>query len=909
MEAMDWHQKDVKEIIEQMRSSHKGISSEEAARRLGEYGPNELIERKKKTPFMIFLDQFKDFMILVLITASVISGFIGEVSDTIAIIVIVVLNAVIGFIQEYRAEKAMAALKKMSAPFAAIIRNGLSETVPSSRLVPGDIVILEAGKIVPADMRLLESASLKVEEAALTGESIAVDKHARTLRDEHLSLGDRKNMAFKGTFVTYGRGTGIVVATGMNTELGRIAAMLQDEEEIKTPLQKRLAVFGKKLAIAVLAICAIVFGIGVLRGEPVMLMLLTAISLAVAAIPEALPAVITISLALGAKKLVAQNALIRKLPAVETLGSVTYICSDKTGTLTLNKMTVEKFYVDGEVVGADLRVRTKEKGEHIGSPLRTLFNGLALCNDVVQDKDGNAIGDPTEIALFNNALANGFDKHDLEKKFPRVAEIPFDSDRKCMTTFHQGPRGRGAGGPSDDTFLEPSNPVTREPFQYISFTKGAVEVLIDRSDNVLTSEGLKEINRDEIIRVSNKMAADGLRVLCIAAREWNVLPDDISPGKAETGLTILGLTGMMDPPREEAREAVAMCKTAGIKPVMITGDHPITAIEIAKRLGMIEDESKATITGRSLEKLALDELEEQVEHIRVYARVAPEQKLKIVKALQDRGQFVAMTGDGVNDAPALKRSDIGIAMGITGTDVSKEASDMILLDDNFATIVNAVREGRKIYDNIRKFIKYLLTTNSGEIWTLFLAPLVGLPIPLLPIHILWINLVTDSLPALALSVEPAEEDVMGRPPRHPKESIFAHGLGIHAIWVGLLMGGVVLFVQDWSLRTGHAHWQTMVFTVLCLTQLGHVLAIRSETKSLFTIGLFSNNYLLGAVALTFILQMATIYIPALNPVFRTEPLTLSELTLTIALSSVVFFAVEIEKWRKRKKGQEARGKG
>jgi len=439
------------------------------------------------------------------------------------------------------------------------------------------------------------------------------------------------------------------------------------------------------------------------------------------------------------------------------------------------------------------------------------------------------------------------------------------------------------------------------PTSYLSFTKGAIEVLIDKSDNILTADGLKEIDREEILRVSDRMAADGLRVICIAMKKWDGMPDDMSSGNVETGLTIVGFTGMMDPPREEAKDAVAMCKTAGIKPVMITGDHPVTAGEIARRLGIIEDDSEATITGKELEKLTLEEFEERVEHISVYARVAPEQKLKIVKALQDRGQFVAMTGDGVNDAPALKRADIGVAMGITGTDVSKEAANMILLDDNFATIVKAVREGRKIYDNIRKFIKYLLTTNSGEIWTLFLAPLVGLPIPLLPIHILWINLVTDSLPALALSVEPAEEDVMGRPPRHPKESIFAHGLGLHAIWVGLLMGGIVLFVQAWSIKTGHAHWQTMVFTVLCLTQLGHVLAIRSEKKSLFTIGLFSNKYLLGAVVLTFILQMATIYIPALNPVFKTEPLTLNELALTLILSSVVFFAVEIEKWWKRKK--------
>jgi Ca2+-transporting ATPase len=894
VEAMHWHLKDVKEIIVQLQSSYNGLSSEEAVRRLEQYGPNELKEKKKKTPLMMFLDQFRDFMIIVLITAAVISGFIGELSDTLAIIVIVVLNAVIGFIQEYRAEKAMAALKKMSAPFATALRNGVPENISASQLVPGDVVILEAGNIVPADMRLIESVQIRMEEAALTGESIAVRKHTNALHDEHLSIGDRKNIAYKGTFVTNGRGTGIIVATGMDTELGRIATMLQEEEEVKTPLQKRLASFGQKLAIAVLAICAIVFGIGVMRGEQPMLMLLTAISLAVAAIPEALPAVITISLALGAKKLAKQNALIRRLPAVETLGSVTYICSDKTGTLTLNKMTAEEMYVNGKIVTSyELRVTNKDFRQYPElvtrhSSLVTFFTSLTLCNDVVMDKDGKTIGDPTEIALFNVARDNGFNKHEVEKEFPRVAEIPFDSDRKCMTTFHKQ--------------SAVSNQQSAIKIEYVSFTKGAIEVLIDKSDNILTSDGLKEIDREEIIRVSNKMAADGLRVLCIAMRKWDTLPDDILHESAETGLTILGLTGMMDPPREEAREAVAMCKTAGIKPVMITGDHPITASEIAKRLGMIEDDPKATITGRELEKLTLEELEERVEHIRIYARVAPEQKLKIVKALQDRGQFVAMTGDGVNDAPALKRSDIGIAMGITGTDVSKEASDMILLDDNFATIVKTVREGRKIYDNIRKFIKYLLTTNSGEIWTLFLAPLVGLPIPLLPIHILWINLVTDSLPALALSVETAEGDVMARPPRHPKESIFAHGLGLHAIWVGLLMAGVVLFVQTWSISTGHAHWQTMVFTVLCITQLGHVLAIRSEKESLFTIGLFSNKYLLGAVVLTFILQMATIYIPVLNPVFKTEPLTLNELALTIALSSVVFFAVEIEKWLKRGKG-------
>ena len=883
---MRWHQKTVADVIEELNSSLQGISSEEAQRRLLEYGPNELKEKKKKTPLMMFLDQFRDFMILVLISAALISGFIGELSDTIAIIVIVVLNAVIGFVQEYRAEKAMEALKKMAAPFATAIRNGLHENIPAAGIVPGDIIILEAGKVVPADMRLTESAQLKVEEAALTGESVPVEKHTSHLHDEHLPTGDRKNMAYKGTAVTYGRGMGCVVATGMETELGKIATMLQEEEEVKTPLQKRLASFGQKLAVAVLVICAIVFGVGILRGEQPMLMLLTAISLAVAAIPEALPAVITISLALGAKKLVKQNALIRKLPAVETLGSVTYICSDKTGTLTLNKMTVEEIYVDGEIIKGQRGEGAKGSSVGINTPLepsnpRTLepllFTALAVSNDSQLDASGNVIGDPTEVALYNISKKNGFDKKELEERFPRASEIPFDSDRKCMTTFHKWNGG------------------------FVSFTKGAIDVLLDKSANILMNEGLKPVDPAQIHRVNERMAADGLRVLCIAMRKWEALPEDMSPENVEAGLTVLGLVGMMDPPREEVKEAVALCMTAGIKPVMITGDHPITATVIARRLGIVQDDVRTVMTGRELEKLSLEEFEEKVEHISVYARVAPEQKLKIVKALQDKGQFVAMTGDGVNDAPALKRADIGVAMGITGTDVSKEAAHMILLDDNFATIVKAVREGRKIYDNIRKFMKYLLTTNSGEIWTLFLAPLVGLPIPLLPIHILWINLVTDGLPALALSVEPAEGDVMSRPPRHPKESIFAHGLGLHAIWVGLLMGGVVLFIQSWSIVTGHAHWQTMVFTVLCLTQLGHVLAIRSEKESLFKMGLFSNKYLLGAVILTFILQMATVYVPFLNPLFKTEPLTLNELVLTILLSSVVFVAVEIEKWIKRRR--------
>jgi Ca2+-transporting ATPase len=883
---MRWYQKSIEDIFDELHSSHLGLSEVEAGKRREKYGLNVLKETKKRPPFMMFLDQFKDFMILVLIAAAIVSGIIGELSDTIAIVVIVALNAIVGFVQEYRAEKAIAALKKMAAQTATVIREGTPLDIPASELVPGDIVTLEAGKIVPADMRLIEGVQLKVGEAALTGESVPVEKHIKVLHDEMIPLGDRKNMAYKGTTVSYGRGAGIVVATGMKTELGKIAAMLQEEEEGKTPLQKRLAGFGQKLAIAILAICAVIFGIGILKGVPPLLMLLTAISLAVAAIPEALPAVVTISLALGAKKMVRQNALIRKLPAVETLGSVTYICSDKTGTLTLNQMTIEEIYVDGQLV----RSQKPEVRSRKDKVYDYLMTALALSNDAALDKDAKAIGDPTEIALYMAAQDAGFKKDVLLKDFPRIAEIPFDSERKCMTTIHKTPpqippllRG-GEGG-------------------VISFTKGAIEVLIEKSNNVLTSEGLKNLNVQELLRASEKMATDGLRVLGMAMKKWDSLPEDISPENVETGLTILGLVGMVDPPREEAKEAVALCKTAGIKPVMITGDHPLTAKAIAERLDILEDDSKAIITGRTLEKLPLEEFEERVEHVRVYARVAPEQKLKIVKALQDKGQFIAMTGDGVNDAPALKRADIGIAMGITGTDVAKEASHMILLDDNFATIVNAVREGRKIYDNIRKFIKYLLSSNSGEVWTLFLAPLFGLPIPLLPIHILWINLMTDALPALALSVEPEESDVMKRAPRHPKESIFAHGLGFYCFWVGLLMAGITIFTQAWSIKTGHYHWQTMVFTVLCLSQFGNALAVRSEKESLFKIGLLSNKPLLGAIILSFIFQMATIYVPFLNPIFKTRPLYLDELLITIGLSSIVFFAAETEKlWKRKSKG-------
>jgi Ca2+-transporting ATPase len=912
-----WHQIPVEAAASRLACDPRtGLGGGEAAARFAQYGANEIREGRGRGPLAMFLGQFADFMIVVLLAAALVSGVIGDLTDTIVILVIVALNAVIGFAQEYRAERAIAALKSLAALSAHVLRDGSVTALPAVQLVPGDIVLLEAGQAVPADLRLIESAQLRIEEAALTGESQPVEKHTRPLDAVDLPLGDKHNMAFKGTLVTYGRGRGLVVATGMATELGRIAALLRSEQEVKTPLQKRLARFGRWLSLGVLAICAILFVVGVLRGEPAVLMLLTAISLAVAAIPEALPAVVTVSLALGARKMVGKHVLIRKLPAVETLGSVTFICSDKTGTLTHNRMRVEELYADGNSV---------RDTPPVEAPWPTLFTALALSNDARVGADGRILGDPTETALHRAAESAGFLKAELAARAPRVAEIPFEAERARMTTIHKVPSplaGEGEGGGKDSASSSPSSPsllpqgekgwgrgnekdAYPHPFpspvegegmlEYISFTKGAPETMLERCADMLTAEGRKPLDRAGIEVEVGRMAAEGLRVLVFATRVFPAVPAVLDPERVETGLTLLGLVGLLDPPRTEAREAVQLCRTAGITPVMITGDHPATARAVATRLGIIAD-GGAVLTGTELARLSMSEFEEHVERVRVYARVAPEQKIKIVKALQDRGEFVAMTGDGVNDAPALKRADIGVAMGVTGTDVAKEAGHMILLDDNFASIVAAVREGRRIFDNIRKFIKYTMTSNSGEIWTIFLAPFLGLPIPLLPIHILWINLVTDGLPGLALAAEKEERGVMQRPPRPPAESIFAHGMWQHMVWVGLLMGAASLFTQAWAIQGGHGHWQTMVFTVLTLSQLGHVLAIRSETESLFTQGVFSNRPLVGALGLTFGLQMATIYVPFLNPVFKTEPLTLDELAFCLAMSTVVFAAVEIEKW-------------
>jgi Ca2+-transporting ATPase len=839
-----------------------GLSGQQVEARRAESGPNALQEAGRRHPLVMLAAQFTDFMILVLIAAAVIAGFIGEPQDTIAIVVIVFLNGIIGFVQEYRAEKAMAALRQMASPQARVVRDGRSDLVDAVDLVPGDLVELEAGNITPADLRLTELASLKVDESALTGESHPVEKQLEPLEEPDLPLGDRRNLAFKGTIVTYGRGRGIVVATGMQTELGRIAALLGGESG-KTPLQKRLARFGRHLAIAVLAICAIIFVTGWLRGEPPLAMLLTAVSLAVAAIPEALPAVVTVSLALGAARMVRQNALIRRLPAVETLGSVTYICSDKTGTLTLNRMQVDRVQAGGE---------TRSTLEDIDqAPWRELAMAMALCNDASVDAGGKATGDPTETALLESAHAAGIDSAALREAWPRVAEIPFDSERARMSSLHRDGDG------------------------VLMLVKGAPETVLPRCVHRITAEGAADLDGAGLHQDAERLAAEGLRVLAFALKRLPAVPQALDPDSAETELEFIGLAGLIDPPRPEAAAAVAACKAAGIIPVMITGDHPATASAIAARLGIITAGDKA-LTGTEMARLSPEAFEHEVDSVRVYARINPEQKIRIVQSLQRKGEFVAMTGDGVNDAPALKMADIGVAMGKGGTDVAREAAHMTLLDDNFATIVHAVREGRRIFDNIRKFVKYTMTSNSGEIWTIFLAPFLGLPIPLLPIHILWINLVTDGLPGLALANERGERDVMQRPPRPPKESIFAHGMWQHILWVGLLMGGVALLTQAWAIHTGSAHWQSMVFTVLTLSQLGHVMAIRSERESLFVQGVLSNRALIAAVVLTFALQLAVLYVPWLNPIFRTEPLSLAELAACLALSSVVFIGVEIEKW-------------
>lgn len=919
--AGNWSELVADEVLRQLDSDRRhGLTEAEAARRLDEQGPNELVERGVRSPWAIAWEQFTATMVVILIVAAVVSAVLGDFKDAVAILAIVVLNGVLGFTQEYRAEQAMAALRKLTVPTVRVRRGGRVQEISARDLVRGDIVLLEAGNLVPADCRLLETANLRIQEAALTGESEPVEKDPRALAGEDLPLGDRRNMAYMGTVVTFGRGLTVVVETGMDTELGNIAELIQTVGREPTPLQRRLAQLGRGLALAALGIVAVVFVLGLLRGEDLRLMFLTAVSLAVAAIPEGLPAVVTIALALGAQRMLRRRALIRRLPAVETLGSVTVICSDKTGTLTENLMTVSVLDVAGHRVDltqqlyrAQPVLERGEQGEGQAMlnempTLALLLASAALANDAVLEADRGkpgafqALGDPTEGALVVAAARMGLWKHEMEASFPRVGEVPFDSERKRMTTAHRLPLSKAEVPALLRGFWDWSQET--DGSTHAAFTKGAVDSLLDISSHVWVEGAIQPLTaewRERIVVANDRLAQSGMRVLGVAFRPLRGPILDGQGESLEQDLIFVGLVGMIDPPRAEVKDAVDRAKTAGIRPVMITGDHPLTAAHIAQQLGIATDGE--TLTGRDLDRLSVAELEGVVEDVSVYARVSPEHKLKIVQALQERGHIAAMTGDGINDAPALRTADIGVAMGITGTDVAKEAADMVLLDDNFATIVAAVEEGRVIYDNIRKFIRYTLTSNSGEIWVMLLAPFLGLPLPLLPLQILWINLVTDGLPGLALGVEPAERGTMRRSPHPPQETIFARGLGWHVIWVGLLMGLVSLALGFWTWRSGVIAWQTMIFTTLTLSQMGHALAIRSERESLLRLGLLSNKPLIGAVALTFVAQMAVVYIPFLQEIFETVALSASELALSLLLSVIVFMAVEGEKWWARRRSE------
>jgi Ca2+-transporting ATPase len=856
---MDYYLTPVADVAAALATSPAGLDAATAGQRLAEHGPNQLADAHQKTIWQLVLHQLSDVMILVLLAAAGVSVLIGEAKSAYVILAIVVLNAIIGFVQEYRADKAMEALQKMAASHAQVLRDGQAQQVPTADLVPGDVVRLEAGNVIPADVRFLETHALKVDESSLTGESSNVEKSVAALPAGDYPLGDRLNLGYKGTSVTNGRATAYVVATGMRTELGKIATLLQTAEVV-TPLQKRLGTLGKRLSVAALVVGALFFGVGCLRGEPWENLLLVSISLAIAALPEALPALVTVSLALGAGRLMKSHALMRKLPAVETLGSVTYICTDKTGTLTLNQMTVENLYEVPAVKMEGLADRN------------ALLTAMALNTDASHDSQNHWLGDSTEVALARYAADKEYARPALEAQFPRLAELPFDSERKCMTTLHQTPQG------------------------VLVLTKGAAGSLYEQ----LTAS--QQGSLADLTRRVDAQATQGYRVLAYGAKLLPALPADLTPATVETDLTFLGFASLIDPPREEARQAVAACEAAGIIPVMITGDHKLTAQAIAQKLGIISSQDELVLTGPELTALDEPAFTAVVEQVRVYARVDPAQKLRIINALQARHQFVAMTGDGVNDAPALKNADIGIAMGINGTEVAKEAAAMILLDDNFATIVEAVKHGRRIYDNILKFIRYILAGSVGEITTLFFAPLLGLPITLLAIHILWINLITDGLPGLALAYEPSEKNSMQRPPVDPRQTIFADGLGWFIMGVGVLVGGLTIAMQAWSIRQGLPHWQTMAFTVLCFSQLGLALAIRSRRESLFSLGLLSNKPMLVAIALTMALHLLIIYVPFGNRLFSTQRLTVTELGITLALSSLVFWAVELRKLIVRRRG-------
>ena len=906
--SKDWYQKSIMEVIHQLDSSSQGLPSPEASARLKVHGPNELLEISTRGPLKILWEQFTAIIVLFLVGAAVVSGFLGKWLEATAIFAIVLLFGLLGFIQEYRAERAMAALKKLAVPRVRVQRDGQTLELSAHELVPGDIVLLEAGNLIPADLRLVQSVNLRVQEAALTGESDAVEKDIQPIEKENLPLGDRHNMAYMGTTVTYGRGSGIVVATGMKTELGNIASLLQQTEDIFTPLQKRLDQLGKILAVVGVIVAALVAVFTIVQGALLVDAFLVAVSVAVAVVPEGLPAVVTVTLALGAQRMLARNALIRKLPAVETLGTVTTICSDKTGTLTENRMTVTVLDVAGHRLEVNEETTHRGQGRlDLSAPavitsegsLTLLLIGGALCNDArlhVEDETSNrphlrAIGDPTEGALVIVAAMFGFMKAELDAKQPRVAELPFDSDRKRMTTVHKVEHFQQSA-------IRELLAVVAPKAEFISFTKGSVDGLLEISTHVWDNGAhypLSDVYRQNIEEANRSLAANGMRILGVAYKTFDT-PDFDSD--LEQGLTFIGFVGIIDPPRAEVKEAVALCKSAGIRVVMITGDHPLTAMHIARELGITNSNGHA-MTGMELDKIGDQELLDEIEQISVFARVSPTHKLRIVNTLQKRGHVTAMTGDGVNDAPALKAADIGVAMGITGTDVSKEAAKIVLLDDNFRTIVAAVQEGRVIYDNLRKFVKFSIGGNLGKIIVILVGVLIGIPTPLLPLQLLWLNLLTDGLLGVGLGLEPAEQNVMKRKPISPLAGIFSGGLGWQIIRVGVLIGAVSLGMGAWYFFTGHPDWQTIMFTTLAFAQVWQAFGIRSGSDSIFKVGLLSNKPLLGLVILVVLAQLAAIYVPWLQTFLRTNPLTLTDLLVCAGVGAVILIYTEVEKYLSR----------
>ncbi|MGH4138848.1 cation-translocating P-type ATPase [Clostridium sp.] len=878
--------KPIDEVLKELESNPiTGLSKDQAKLKTEKFGLNKLVAKKPKTLIAMFFAQLNDILIYILLAAAVISALLGETSDAIIIAIVIIINATVGIIQESKAEKALDALKKLSTPKAIVKRDGQLSEIPSEEVVPGDIIIIDAGRYVPCDLRLLEASNLKIEESTLTGESVPVDKDASlVLTSDDVPLGDQKNMLFMSTMATYGRGVGVAVSTGMNTQIGEIAKMLDEKVDDETPLQKKLAELGKYLGIGALLICALMFVVGVLQKREVFEMLLVSISLAVAAIPEGLPAIVTIVLAMGVQKMIKKNAIVRKLPAVETLGSVNIICSDKTGTLTQNKMTVTKFYADGRTGNIDsLNINHDEH--------KLLLENLILCNDATYSENSKT-GDPTEIALLVAGINYSLFKEDLEKSHKRVNEIPFDSDRKLMTT------------------------VNKYNSEYYVMTKGAIDNLLNLCTKVYVKGTIVEMTpnfKKEILASANSMSDDALRVLGSA---YKVLPTShVDIDSLESDLILIGLVGMIDPPRLEVKDSITLCRNSGIKTVMITGDHQNTAFAIAKELNIASDSSQV-ISGSELDKMSDVELDSKIDNLRVFARVSPEHKVKIVRALKAKGNIVSMTGDGVNDAPSLKMADIGVAMGITGTDVAKGAADMILVDDNFSTIVSAIKEGRNIFTNIKKTIIFLLSCNIGEIIALFLAILLGWATPLRPIHILWVNLITDTLPALALGVDPGDPDVMKYKPRNPKDSLFK-GEGFNLLLNGLLIGVLTLiaFIIGSKYYSGETHLfplfpenlsedalkhaQTMAFVVLSVSQLVHSLNMRNGKKSIFQIGLFSNKYLIGAIVFGILLQDFIITIPVLANAFSVHSLSLMDWGFVTILSLMPLLFNEIVKIFKR----------